>query len=118
MTAALRGLGLPARYVSGYLRTLPPPGQEKLQGSDASHAWVQVWAGPGAGWIDLDPTNNRPADRDHITLGWGRDYDDIAPLRGVITGGGSQTVYVAVDVEEMPDEERPDTARAGSEVGL
>ncbi|SNS39340.1 Transglutaminase-like enzyme, putative cysteine protease [Azospirillum sp. RU38E] len=101
MIAALRALGLPARYVSGYLRTLPPPGQERLRGADASHAWVQVWCGEGTGWIDLDPTNGRQADTDHVTLAWGRDYDDVSPLRGVILGGGSHGVLVAVDVEPL-----------------
>lgn len=101
MIAALRPLGLPARYVSGYLRTLPPPGQPRLVGADASHAWVQAWAGPDPGWIDLDPTNGRPADTDHITLAWGRDYDDVCPLRGVILGGGAQTLEVSVDVEPL-----------------
>lgn len=99
MIGALRALGLPARYVSGYLRTLPPPGKEKLKGADASHAWVQVWCGPDDGWIDLDPTNGRQCDTDHVTLAWGRDYDDVCPLRGVILGGGSHGVLVAVDVE-------------------
>lgn len=101
MTGALRALGLPARYVSGYLRTLPPPGKPRLQGADASHAWVQVWCGQEVGWIDLDPTNGRQCDTDHITLAWGRDYDDVCPLRGVILGGGSHGVLVAVDVEPV-----------------
>jgi transglutaminase-like putative cysteine protease len=99
MIGTLRALGLPARYVSGYLRTLPPPGKEKLKGADASHAWVQVWCGPEDGWIDLDPTNGRQCDTDHVTLAWGRDYDDVCPLRGVILGGGNHGVLVAVDVE-------------------
>ena len=101
MIGCLRGLGVPARYVSGYLRTLPPPGQPKLQGADASHAWVQAWCGPDLGWIDLDPTNATLAETDHITVAWGRDYDDVCPLRGVILGGGAHTVSVAVDVEEI-----------------
>lgn len=101
MIGALRALGLPARYVSGYLRTLPPPGREKLRGADASHAWVQVWCGIDNGWIDLDPTNGRQCDTDHVTLAWGRDYDDVCPLRGVILGGGSHGVLVAVDVEPV-----------------
>lgn len=101
MIGTLRALGLPARYVSGYLRTLPPPGKEKLKGADASHAWVQVWCGPDVGWIDLDPTNGRQCDTDHLTLAWGRDYDDVCPLRGVILGGGSHGVLVAVDVEPV-----------------
>lgn len=101
MIAALRSHGLPARYVSGYLRTLPPPGREKLRGADASHAWVQVWCGGDLGWVDLDPTNGRQADTDHVTLAWGRDYDDVCPLRGVILGGGSHGILVAVDVEPL-----------------
>lgn len=101
MIGALRALGLPARYVSGYLRTLPPPGKPKLQGADASHAWVQVWCGADTGWIDLDPTNGRQCDTDHVTLAWGRDYDDVCPLRGVILGGGSHGVLVAVDVDPV-----------------
>lgn len=103
MIGALRALGLPARYVSGYLRTLPPPGKEKLKGADASHAWVQVWCGEADGWIDLDPTNGRQCDTDHVTLAWGRDYDDVCPLRGVIMGGGGHGVLVAVDVEPVDD---------------
>ncbi|TWB79883.1 transglutaminase-like putative cysteine protease [Nitrospirillum amazonense] len=104
MIGALRALGLPARYVSGYLRTLPPPGQPRLQGADASHAWVQIWCGPDAGWIDMDPTNDTLIDRNHITLAYGRDYDDVCPLRGVILGGDTHALYVSVDVEEMGDE--------------
>jgi len=101
MIGALRALGLPARYVSGYLRTLPPPGQVKLRGADASHAWVQVWCGDDAGWLDLDPTNGITGNTDHVTLAWGRDYDDVCPLRGVILGGGAQSLTVAVDVEPV-----------------
>ena len=99
----LRSLGLPARYVSGYLRTLPPPGRPRLIGADASHAWVSAWVG-GETWVDLCPTNGRLADADFITLAWGRDYDDVSPVRGVITGGGgSQGLTVAVDVEVIDD---------------
>ena len=98
--ACLRSLGLPARYVSGYLETLPPPGVVKLVGSDASHAWVQVWCG-AADWIDVDPTNNLiPSDR-HITLAWGRDFSDVSPIRGVVVGGGKHTLKVAVDVTPL-----------------
>jgi transglutaminase-like putative cysteine protease len=96
--ACLRSLGLPARYVSGYLETLPPPGKEKLQGSDASHAWFAAYL-PGCGWVDFDPTNDMPAGERHITVAWGRDYGDVAPLRGIVTGGGAHTLEVAVDVE-------------------
>lgn len=104
MIGALRSLGLPARYVSGYLRTLPPPGKPRLVGADASHAWVQAWCGEAAGWVDLDPTNGKLGDTDHLTLAWGRDYDDVCPLRGVIIGGGANhTLEVSVDVEQLPD---------------
>jgi transglutaminase-like putative cysteine protease len=96
----LRALGLPARYVSGYLETLPPPGKTKLVGSDASHAWVQVFT-PDHGWIEVDPTNNvMPSDR-HIVVGWGRDFEDVSPIRGVISGGGKHTLSVAVDVTPL-----------------
>jgi transglutaminase-like putative cysteine protease len=93
----LRSLGLPARYVSGYLETLPPPGKPKLVGADASHAWVQVFI-PSLGWLDLDPTNNLVPSERHITIGWGRDFDDISPIRGVIVGSGKHELLVAVDV--------------------
>jgi transglutaminase-like putative cysteine protease len=93
----LRSLGLAARYVSGYLVTDPPPGQPRLIGADASHAWLAVYC-PAAGWVDFDPTNNQvPSDR-HITVAWGRDYDDISPVRGIILGGGRHTLTVSVDV--------------------
>ncbi len=95
--ACLRALAVPARYVSGYLLTRPPPGQPKRIGVDASHAWVSVWC-PEAGWVDLDPTNDTIAGVDYVTLAWGRDYGDISPINGVIFGGGEHTVDVAVDV--------------------
>ena len=95
--ACLRSLGLPARYVSGYLETRPPPGQTKLVGADASHAWVAFYC-PGIGWIDVDPTNNLLPSMQHITLGWGRDYGDISPVRGVLTGGDDHNLSVGVDV--------------------
>ncbi|MDZ5647887.1 transglutaminase family protein [Nitrospirillum sp. BR 11828] len=104
MIGALRALGLPARYVSGYLRTLPPPGQPRLEGADASHAWVQVWCGSDVGWVDMDPTNDTLVDRNHITLAYGRDYDDVCPLRGVILGGDAHALSVSVDVEEVADD--------------
>jgi transglutaminase-like putative cysteine protease len=95
-------VGLAARYVSGYLETLPPPGKPRLVGADASHAWFAVYC-PGEGWIDFDPTNNvRPGDQ-HITLGWGRDYGDVSPLRGVMLGGGEHQLSVAVDVLRLDD---------------
>jgi transglutaminase-like putative cysteine protease len=95
--ACLRALGLPARYVSGYLETAPPPGQPKLIGADASHAWLSFFC-PGLGWIDVDPTNNLLPSLQHITLGWGRDYGDVSPIRGVLVGGDEHTLGVAVDV--------------------
>jgi transglutaminase-like putative cysteine protease len=99
--ACLRSQGLAARYVSGYLETLPPPGGEKLVGADASHAWFGVYV-PYQGWVDFDPTNDQvPADR-HITAAWGRDYADVAPLKGVLFGGGSEhRLAVEVDVERL-----------------
>jgi transglutaminase-like putative cysteine protease len=93
----LRSLGLAARYVSGYLMTDPPPGQQKLIGSDASHAWLSIYC-PGTGWIDLDPTNNVIPKIRHVTLAWGRDYGDVSPIQGVFTGGGKHEMHVAVDV--------------------
>jgi transglutaminase-like putative cysteine protease len=95
--ACLRSLGLAARYVSGYLLTRPPPGQEKLVGSDASHAWIAVWS-PDVGWVDFDPTNNMIPGDEHISLGWGRDYGDVSPINGFMIGGGSHEIQVAVDV--------------------
>lgn len=97
MIGCLRSLGLPARYVSGYLRNDPPPGQPRLIGADASHAWVSVHC-PGSGWIDLDPTNDVLADLDHVTLATGRDYSDVSLLRGMILGGGAHQVEVGVSV--------------------
>ncbi len=95
--ACLRSLGLAARYVSGYLCTVPAPGKERLIGADATHAWVSVWC-PGRGWLDFDPTNDQvPSDR-HILLAWGRDFDDVSPIKGVVLGGGAHTVRVAVEV--------------------
>ena len=101
--ACLRSLGLSARYVSGYLETLPPPGKPKLIGADASHAWLQLWCGD-AGWIDIDPTNNTLPGERYITLAWGRDYTDVSPLRGVLTGSGRHQLNVAVDVLPLPPE--------------
>jgi len=98
---AMRSLGLAARYVSGYLLTRPPPGKQRLVGADASHAWFSVWA-PPFGWVDLDPTNNLIPGDEHVTLGWGRDYGDVAPIHGVVTGGGGHVIEVGVDV--MPVE--------------
>ena len=98
MIAGLRGLGIPAGYVSGFLRTIPPPGKERLEGADAMHAWVKVWCGLEAGWQEFDPTNGMRASNDHITVGYGRDYADVAPIVGVLKTTGSQTGEQAVDV--------------------
>ena len=100
MIAGLRGLGLPAAYVSGYLRTVPPPGEEKLAGADAMHAWVEVWCGADLGWIGFDPTNGIAVGCDHIVVGHGRDYTDVSPVTGIILSAGSQGLTVAVDVVE------------------
>ncbi|MEZ4658034.1 MAG: transglutaminase family protein [Caldilineaceae bacterium] len=100
MVGALRSHGLPARYVSGYIETLPPPGEEKLVGSDASHAWCSLFV-PGLGWIDFDPTNNLlPADQ-HVVLGWGRDFGDVTPLKGVFYGPSAQELSVSVDMRRV-----------------
>ena len=98
MIAGLRGLGLPALYVSGYIRTVPPPGRARLAGADASHAWVSVWCGQEFGWLGLDPTNAIPVGDDHIVIAVGRDYSDAAPVDGVILSSGGQKLDVAVDV--------------------
>ena len=99
--ACMRSLGYPARYVSGYLETLPPPGQVKLEGADASHAWFSAYA-PGEGWLDFDPTNNCMPGEQHITTAWGRDYADVTPLKGVLFGGGSSSIMeVSVDVQRV-----------------
>jgi len=100
--SCLRCLGLAARYVSGYLETLPPPGQVKLQGVDASHAWFSVYM-PEQGWLDFDPTNNQVPGHQHITTAWGRDYGDVTPLKGIVFGGGTHSLTVAVDVERLGD---------------
>ncbi len=97
MIACLRSRGLAARYVSGYLLTQPPPGQPRLIGADASHAWVSVFC-PVNGWVDFDPTNNMLPGNEHITLAWGRDFSDISPLRGVVLGGGQHALEVKVTV--------------------
>jgi transglutaminase-like putative cysteine protease len=98
MIAGLRGLGLPAAYVSGYLRTIPPPGKERLQGADATHAWVSLWCGDGLGWIGFDPTNDILVENDHIILAVGRDFSDVSPVDGIIVGSRKQKLNVAVDV--------------------
>lgn len=98
MISALRSLGIPAAYVSGFLRTYPAPGKEKLVGVDAMHAWIRAWAGAELGWIEFDPTNNQTAGQDYIVIGYGRDYDDIAPVRGAMRGAGEQDSDQSVDV--------------------
>jgi transglutaminase-like putative cysteine protease len=98
MLSCLRSLGLPARYVSGYIETLPPPGKARLVGADATHAWVSAFC-PGLGWLDFDPTNGIVPGERHVTVAWGRDYSDVSPVRGVLVGSGSHSLKVSVDVE-------------------
>ncbi|MGV8986784.1 MAG: transglutaminase family protein [Cypionkella sp.] len=100
MISGLRSLGIPAAYVGGFLRTLPPPGKPKLEGADAMHAWVRAWAGAEAGWLDHDPTNACFADTDHIAVGHGRDYGDVAPVTGALRMDGGQKGSHAVDLIE------------------
>lgn len=107
MLSGLRAAGLPAAYVSGYLRTLPPPGQPRLVGADATHAWVLLWCGPDLGWVGVDPTNGIWMAEDHVVMAIGRDYADIAPIDGIVLGSGAQNLQVSVDVEPL------DTAAAG-----
>ena len=101
MIGCLRSIGLPARYISGYILTHPPAGQPRLVGADASHAWVSVYC-PALGWIDFDPTNRCLVQHDHITLGWGRDFSDVTPMRGIVLGGGRQELDVQVTVTPLP----------------
>lgn len=98
--ACMHAFGLPARYVSGYLETMAPEGKEKLTGVDASHAWFSVFI-PGMGWVDFDPTNNQLTTGQYITIGWGRDYFDIIPLKGIIMSGGNHELKVSVDVKRL-----------------
>jgi len=107
--AFLRAMGIAARYISGYLETEPPPGKPRLAGADASHAWVSFHC-PGTGWIDVDPTNNLLVANRHITVGWGRDYSDVSPIRGIIIGSGEHSMDVAVDVIPMAESSSFDTA--------
>ncbi|MBD0824493.1 transglutaminase family protein [Aestuariibaculum marinum] len=100
--ACVRSVGLPARYISGYIETLPPPGKEKLIGTDASHAWVSLYI-PGFGWVDFDPTNNQIPKNQHIIVAWGRDYYDVPPLKGVIYSTGKNKMNVAVDIRPFED---------------
>ena len=102
MIASLRGLGVPAGYVSGFLRTLPPPGKARLEGADAMHAWVRAWCGPLAGWVDYDPTNATFAGQDHIEVAFGRDYSDVAPIKGMMRGASGQRSKQEVDVVPRP----------------
>lgn len=108
MLSCLRSLGLPARYVSGYLLTHPPPGRPRLVGADASHAWISVYVPDNAGgiWVDADPTNGMFPSLEHVTLGWGRDYDDVIPLRGVLLGGGAHELDIAVTVTPAAEYDR------------
>ena len=101
MIGCLRSIGLPARYMSGYILTHPPAGKPRLVGADASHAWVSVFC-PALGWVDFDPTNRCLVQHEHITLGWGRDFSDVTPMRGVVLGGGMQTLAVQVTVMPLP----------------
>jgi transglutaminase-like putative cysteine protease len=101
MIGGLRAAGLPAAYASGYIRTLPPPGQERLVGADATHAWVLLWCGDALGWVGVDPTNGIWMAEDHIVMAIGRDYADIAPIDGVILGSGAQAMSVSVDVAPL-----------------
>lgn len=103
MISGLRAAGLPAAYVSGYLRTLPPPGQPRLVGADATHAWVLLWCGPDLGWVGVDPTNGIWMAEDHIVVAIGRDYADIAPIDGIVLGSGAQKMEVSVDVAPLED---------------
>jgi transglutaminase-like putative cysteine protease len=100
--SCIHSMGLPARYVSGYLETLAPEGKEKLTGVDASHAWISVFI-PGMGWMDFDPTNNQLANEQYITIGWGRDYFDIIPLKGVIMSSNPHELTVSVDVKRLEE---------------
>jgi transglutaminase-like putative cysteine protease len=108
MIAGLKGLGLPAAYVSGYLRTIPPAGQPRLEGADATHAWVSLWCGDALGWIGFDPTNAVLAQNDHIVLATGRDYSDVAPIEGIILAPEGQTLKVQVDVIPEPEPAKAD----------
>jgi transglutaminase-like putative cysteine protease len=113
MIGCLRSLGIAARYVSGYLLTTPPPGQPRLVGADASHAWVSVYC-PETGWTDFDPTNNLLPDLQHITLAYGRDFSDVSPLRGVILGGSEQVLDVRVTVTPCDTDAPVDTTEAAT----
>lgn len=114
VVGCLRSLGLPARYVSGYLETDPPPDQPRLQGADASHAWASLWV-PGHGWLDGDPTNDQLVGTRHVTVAWGRDYGDVAPLQGVVfTGGPTTSLEVSVDVLRVSADDDAATTAGGA----
>lgn len=117
MISGLRAAGLPAAYASGYLRTLPPPGQPRLVGADATHAWVLLWCGPERGWVGFDPTNGIWMASDHVIIAIGRDYADIAPIDGIILGYGAQNMQVSVDVEPLDDAASPATGLATAASG-
>lgn len=104
MIAGLRSLGLPARYVSGYVLSRPPPGCEGLRGADRSHAWVGCWAGSVHGWIELDPVNSVVVSGEHVCVAWGRDYGDVPPMRSILLGGTAQALHIEVDVEPIEAE--------------
>ncbi|WP_370205023.1 transglutaminase family protein [Pararhodobacter marinus] len=104
MIAGLRALGIPAGYVSGFLRTTPPPGQPRLEGADAMHAWVRAWAGPGIGWVEFDPTNDQTAGQDYVAIAQGRDYLDVAPVRGALRSAGGQDSRHAVDMVPLGED--------------
>jgi transglutaminase-like putative cysteine protease len=109
--ACLRSMGIPSRYVSGYLLTHAPEGKIKLVGSDASHAWVSVYMGQGH-WVDFDPTNNLVPTVEHITIGWGRDYGDVCPIQGVLIGGGATLLTVSVDVRPLDTPSLPSNSNS------
>ncbi|MCB1062024.1 MAG: transglutaminase family protein [Verrucomicrobiae bacterium] len=113
--ACLRSLGIPARYVSGYVRTDPPPGQKRLVGVDATHAWVSVYC-PGIGWVEFDPTNKRIAGDTHVRVAYGRDFGDVSPLRGTVIGGGWQQLSIAVTVQPTDELEVPAPVPSQSQV--
>jgi transglutaminase-like putative cysteine protease len=106
MVAGCRAAGLPAAYVSGYLRTLPPPGKPRLVGADATHAWVMIWCGPDRSWLGFDPTNGCLMAENHIITAIGRDYADVAPVDGIFLGQDGQEIEVSVDVEPVEDPQR------------
>ncbi len=101
MIAGLRSLGVPSGYVSGFLRTIPPPGRARLEGADAMHAWVRAWCGAETGWIEYDPTNACTAGSGHVVVAWGRDYDDVAPVQGVLRSSGDHSSTQSVDTRPI-----------------